>query len=185
MGCTHTTKCKQTKWNHKTKGHLFSDCLASWHYSKIHVFPQICYIVVLFFKCLVSNCDFVFHIKPSQADMWSYQSCNKLWVSGNWKTRSPFPSISQSVESLCFIFFIPDTERKSSTEVMSSTASVRMRTCFSHWSLNTSMLSWATLLWGRAARVSAALITWRVRRVNSVIKYKNFKLLYVHRYKLF
>lgn len=57
-------------------------------------------------------------------------------------------------------FTLPDTDRKSSTEVMSSTASVRMRTCFSHWSLNTSMLSWATLLWGRAASVRAALITW-------------------------
>lgn len=42
---------------------------------------------------------------------------------------------------------------------MSSTASVNMRTCFSHWSLKTSMLSWATLLWGRAARVRAALMT--------------------------
>lgn len=70
---------------------------------------------------------------------------------------------------------VPDTERKSSTEVMSSTASVRMRTCFSHWSLKTSMLSWATLLWGRAARVRAALITWH-RKVNSLIKSKYFML---------
>lgn len=42
---------------------------------------------------------------------------------------------------------------------MSSTASVRTRTCFSHWSLKTSMLSCATLLWGLAANVSAAFIT--------------------------
>lgn len=53
----------------------------------------------------------------------------------------------------------PDTQRKSSMEVMSSTASVRTRTCFSHCSLNNSILSWATLLWGLAARANAALIT--------------------------
>ncbi|TNN55223.1 hypothetical protein EYF80_034576 [Liparis tanakae] len=53
----------------------------------------------------------------------------------------------------------PDTHRKSSMEVMSSTASVSTRTCFSHCSLNRSMLSWATLLLGLAARASAALIT--------------------------
>lgn len=44
-------------------------------------------------------------------------------------------------------------------EVMSSTASVRTRTCFSHCSLNKSILSWATLLLGLAARANAALIT--------------------------
>lgn len=53
----------------------------------------------------------------------------------------------------------PDTQRKSSMDVMSSTASVRTRTCFSHCSLNKSILSWATLLLGLAARANAALIT--------------------------
>ena len=56
--------------------------------------------------------------------------------------------------------WLPETDRKSSTEVMSSTASVSTRTCFSHWSLKTSMLSWATLLCGRAANVRAALMTY-------------------------
>lgn len=60
---------------------------------------------------------------------------------------------------------LPETERKSSTEVMSSTASVRTRTCFSHWSLKTSMLSWATLLWGLAANVRAAFITYESKLV--------------------
>lgn len=54
---------------------------------------------------------------------------------------------------------LPDTDRKSSIDVISSTASVRTRTCFSHCSLNKSILSWATLLLGLAARARAALIT--------------------------
>lgn len=50
-------------------------------------------------------------------------------------------------------------------EVMSSTASVRTRTCFSHCSLNKSILSWATLLLGLAARANAALITCNHRMI--------------------
>lgn len=64
----------------------------------------------------------------------------------------------RSSSTLCNVG-LPDTLRKSSMEVMSSTASVSTRTCFSHWSLNKSMLSWATLLLGLAARAKAALIT--------------------------
>lgn len=54
---------------------------------------------------------------------------------------------------------LPETAKKSSMEVMSSTASVRTRTCFSHCSLKRSMFSWASLLCGFAAKANAALIT--------------------------
>ena len=45
--------------------------------------------------------------------------------------------------------------------VISSTASVSTLTCFSQASLNTSIFSRATWLWGLAARVRAAFITWK------------------------
>ncbi len=56
---------------------------------------------------------------------------------------------------------VPDTARKSSMVVMSSTASVRTLTWWIQASLKTSMFSLATLLRGLAARVRAAFITWK------------------------
>lgn len=71
--------------------------------------------------------------------------------------------------------WLPETDRKSSTEVMSSTASVSTRTCFSHWSLKTSMLSWATLLCGRAANVRAALMTYLLEIIHGHTDYTHQK----------
>lgn len=82
------------------------------------------------------------------------------WLQTSDQSRLLPPHPHFAAHSLVSIWMVvPETERKSSTDVMSSTASVRTRTCFSHWSLKTSMLSWATLLWGLAASVRAALIT--------------------------
>lgn len=66
---------------------------------------------------------------------------------------------------LCRSSWLPETARKSSMEVISSTASVRTRTCFSHCSLKRSMFSWASLLCGFAAKASAALITCKHSQV--------------------
>lgn len=67
-------------------------------------------------------------------------------------------------------------------EVMSSTASVSTRTCFSHWSLNKSMLSWATLLLGLAARAKAALITCNYHKqpINPFLRRKRTKNTAAH-----
>lgn len=54
-------------------------------------------------------------------------------------------------------------------EVMSSTASVRTRTCFSHCSLKRSMFSWASLLCGFAAKANAALITCEDIKVHCIL----------------
>lgn len=63
-----------------------------------------------------------------------------------------------------FGHLIPEAARKSSMSVISSTASVSTRTCFSQASLKTAMFSCAALLFGRAARVRAALTTYRKKR---------------------
>ena len=87
-------------------------------------------------------------------------------------------------------WILPDTARKSSMVVMSSTASVSRRTCFSQISLNTSMFSSATFDLGRAARILAAFITcWRsytnnTRKVqwNSIIFIQHQKFITIHVY---
>ena len=104
----------------------------------------------------------------------------------DWKLKGPRRALETQTHDICKIFLIsscslpsaalsgarlwlPETERKSSTEVMSSTASVSTRTCFSHWSLKTSILSWATLLCGRAASVRAALMTYLLETIQGHI----------------
>lgn len=55
----------------------------------------------------------------------------------------------------------PETAKKSWIVVISSTASVKIRTSLSQASLNTSMFSWATLDLGRLAKIRAALMTYK------------------------
>lgn len=105
-----------------------------------------------------------------------FSGCYSHLCRDDWKHKGPRRTLETQTHDICKLFLIsscsppsaafsgasgwlPETERKSSTDVMSSTASVSTRTCFSHWSLKTSMLSWATLLCGRAASVRAALMT--------------------------
>lgn len=114
------------------------------------------------------------------------RGCSNHICRDEWKLKGPRRALETETHDLCKILlscssppaalegaylWLPETERKSSTEVMSSTASVSTRTCFSHWSLKTSMLSWATLLCGRAASVRAALMTYLLETIQKHTDY--------------
>lgn len=101
----------------------------------------ICFQIVLLSAFVFSyypNCDFAFHVEQPQRKPFHLMS----EATGSYRDKSL--SVSEWKLGTCGLFssvvreefvprrLIPDTDRKSSTEVMSSTASVRMRTCFSH-----------------------------------------------------